>query len=127
MNTLESKIARSFRLARKEINEMKNKVAILSQKYEESIDVLNDLMSKNRSNSSNKKSNTLLITRAVKAVRPQVQSNSRSKTFVAAKEGKKFHIKECPYAQNIKPKMLVKFKSKNAALNKGYKPCTCIK
>ena len=49
------------------------------------------------------------------------------KIFAASKEGKKFHMVKCPFAQNIKPKSKVNFKSKNAAFNKGYKPCKCIK
>jgi hypothetical protein len=47
--------------------------------------------------------------------------------YVASKEGKSFHIEECPYAQNIKPKSKVRFSSKTDALNKGYKPCNCVK
>lgn len=49
------------------------------------------------------------------------------KRYVAAKEGKDFHIPKCPFAQNIKPKSKRTFKSKMAALNKGYKPCKCVK
>lgn len=47
-------------------------------------------------------------------------------TYVASKSGKKFHITHCPFARNIKPKSQVKFKSKNTALNNGYKPCDCV-
>ena len=127
MRQLESNIVRSFRLAKKDINEMKNKVTILSQKYEESFHMLNNLMSRGRNNPPQKKNNSTPITRVVRVVSPKVQSNSRPKTFVAAKEGKKFHIKECPFAQNIKPKSLITFKTKKTALNNGYKPCKCIK
>jgi len=49
------------------------------------------------------------------------------KRFVAAKNGKDFHIPKCPFAQNIKPKGKKVFKSKAAALNKGYKACKCVK
>lgn len=48
-------------------------------------------------------------------------------TYIAPKDGRKFHIKNCPFAQNIKPKNLIRFKSKTKALNKGFKPCACIK
>ena len=118
---------KSFRRARKDINDLKNRVTALSQVYEESLDVLNNLRSKNRNSSVAKENNPVPITRVVRVVNSKVQSNSRPKTFVASKEGKKFHIKECPFAQNIKPKSLLTFKSKKTALNKGYKPCKCIK
>lgn len=49
------------------------------------------------------------------------------KRYVASKEGKDFHIPKCPFAQNIKPKSKRVFKSKAAALNKGYKACKCVK
>ena len=49
------------------------------------------------------------------------------KIFVAPKEGKVFHLSNCPFAQNIKPKNKVTFKSKTKALNEGFKPCKCIK
>ncbi len=50
-----------------------------------------------------------------------------SNFYIASKEGKKFHLFNCPYAQNIKPKTKIKFKTKEKALNQGYKPCSCIK
>jgi len=53
--------------------------------------------------------------------------NARKKTnFLAAKTGKKFHLPSCPFAKNIKPKAVLKFKSKNKALNQGLKPCRCV-
>ncbi|MFP4401528.1 MAG: hypothetical protein ACLFPQ_06620 [Candidatus Woesearchaeota archaeon] len=55
------------------------------------------------------------------------QANKKDKIYVASKSGNKFHDSLCPYAQNIKPKSKVTFKTKNDALNQGYKPCTCIK
>ena len=47
-------------------------------------------------------------------------------SYVAAKEGKKFHKSNCPYAKNIKPKSKVVYKTKNAALNSKYKACKCV-
>ena len=55
-----------------------------------------------------------------------VSAKHRAKIFVASETGKKFHLTNCIFAKNIKPKSLVKFKSKNAMLNKGYKPCACV-
>ncbi|MBU0958105.1 MAG: hypothetical protein KKF56_04840 [Nanoarchaeota archaeon] len=55
-----------------------------------------------------------------------VKSPTAKKTYIAAKEGKKFHEKNCPYAKNIQPKNSVKFNTKDSALNKGYKACRCV-
>lgn len=48
-------------------------------------------------------------------------------TFIAPKNGKRFHKTNCPYAKNIIPKNSLKFKTKKAALNAGFKPCQCVK
>jgi len=50
----------------------------------------------------------------------------KSSSFVAAKGGKKFHRPSCPFAKNILPKQKVTFKTKDAALNNGYKECRCL-
>jgi len=49
------------------------------------------------------------------------------KRYLASTESDKFHDIHCPFAQNIKPKTKIIFKSKDTALNKGYKPCKCVK
>jgi len=49
------------------------------------------------------------------------------KTYVASKEGKVVHIKECPFAKNIAEKSRIVLRSKTKALNEGYKACSCIK
>ena len=48
-------------------------------------------------------------------------------TYVASVTGKKFHRTNCVFAKNIKPKSKITFKTKEAMLNKGYKPCDCVK
>jgi methylphosphotriester-DNA--protein-cysteine methyltransferase len=45
--------------------------------------------------------------------------------YLASKTGKTFHVKNCPFAKNIRPKSKIIFKTKTKALNKGYKPCKC--
>ena len=60
-----------------------------------------------------------------KVVTKKIQVRAK-KVYIAAKTGKKFHISHCPFARNIKPNAQVRFKSKNSALNKGYKPCKCV-
>lgn len=51
---------------------------------------------------------------------------SAKPTYVASKNGGKFHKSNCPYAKNIKPKDRVTLKTKNSFLNKGYKACKCV-
>ena len=51
---------------------------------------------------------------------------SKTTNFVAAKGGKKFHRPSCPFAKNILPKKKLVFKSKDAALNNGFKECKCL-
>jgi len=65
--------------------------------------------------------------KAKKVEKPKTVRRSVRKTYVASKEGKKFHVSNCPFAQNIKPKTKVKFKTKTRPLNLGYKPCSCVK
>ena len=50
-----------------------------------------------------------------------------AKKFIAHKITKKLHDPHCPYAKNILPKTKRLFRSKTAALNKGFKLCTCLK
>ncbi|MFT7615611.1 MAG: hypothetical protein ACI8Y7_000426 [Candidatus Woesearchaeota archaeon] len=54
-------------------------------------------------------------------------STRKKITFIAAKTGKKFHNRHCPFAKNIKPKSRVVFKSIETARNNGFKPCSCVK
>ncbi len=104
MKSIEKNILKSFGLAKSDIIQLQNKVIELSRNQRVIVEKLEKL------NKPTKKTTT-----------------KKTKTFVAAKEGKKFHIRECPFAKNIKPKSKVTFKTKNSALNKGYKPCNCIK
>ena len=67
------------------------------------------------------------IVKVVKAKQPVLKRASVRTTYVASKEGKKFHVSNCPFAQNIKPKTKITFKTKTKPLNEGYKPCSCIK
>jgi hypothetical protein len=104
MKSIEKNILKSFNLAKSDIIQLQNKVIDLSRNQK------------------------VLVERLEKLNQPVKKTvTKKSKTFVAAKEGKKFHIKECPFAKNIKPKSKLTFKSKNTALNKGYKPCNCVK
>lgn len=64
---------------------------------------------------------------AVKKIPAVALHKRKRKTFVAQRGGRLFHEKNCPFAQNIKPKNKIKFRSRTKALNEGYKPCKCAK
>lgn len=117
MNQLEINVKKSFSEVRKDIIELKNQVLRIADRQQE----LSEIVGK--SEAVCRPMPKAKAAEKIKTVKPK----TKAKRFVAAKEGKKFHIPECPYAQNIKPKSLVKFKTKNTALNKGYKACTCVK
>jgi hypothetical protein len=113
MNNLEKNLSESFRRVRSDIVKLQEQVLQLARTQAQ--------LSEEIERVSNKKE-----VRSVRIVKAPVVK-SRTKHFVASKTGKKFHIPECIFTKNIKPKSRVVFKSKNTALNAGYKPCDCIK
>jgi hypothetical protein len=117
MDQLEQNIVNSFRLAKSDIIKLQTAVIELGQSQENILKLVEDLRIRQTRIEEKLKSlpNATVITRSAK------------KVYVSAKTGKKFHISHCPFAQNIKPKSKIIFKSKNAALNKGFKPCKCIR
>lgn len=113
MNNIEKNLSESFRRVRQDIVKLQEQVLQIVKtqaQFEERI-----------GNMENKKS-----IKTVKIVRTPVVK-SKAKHFIASKTGKKFHISECIFTKNIKPKDKLVFKSKNTALNAGYKPCDCVK
>ena len=114
MDQLELNVMESFRRAKNDIIKLQNQVIELSKNQERILELV-------------KKSKETKIVQVRQApAKTKIINRRPSKTYVASKEGKKFHIKDCIFAKNIKPKRLVKFKSKAAMLNKGYKPCVCV-
>jgi hypothetical protein len=116
MERIEKNTLKSFRLVKSDIVQLQNKVIELNQiqkKLIENIELLHKKADKLSKKPSEKKSKPL--------------AKTIKKTFVAAKSGKKFHIRECPFAKNIMPKSRITFKTKITALNNGYKPCNCVK
>ncbi len=117
MEKVRSNIINSFRLAKADIIRLQGDYMELKMNQARILEKLARLESKK----------PLKTVKAVKAKKPVLKRKSARKTYVASKLGKKFHLSNCPFAQNIKPKTRVKFKTKTRALNLGYKPCSCIK
>ncbi|MBW2992306.1 hypothetical protein KY345_03770 [Candidatus Woesearchaeota archaeon] len=131
-NQLQENIINSFGLVKSDIIKIQGKVISIEEfqkrllekvkAMEHKLERLNTIVSK-----LNKKPKTATkkIPRKTKVVTKKIPVRAK-KAYIAAKTGKKFHISHCPFARNIKPKAQVRFKSKNSALNKGYKPCKCV-
>lgn len=122
MEQVEKNVITSFKLAKKDIIALKNKITELVEVQEFLLRKVSRLGYKPVFKAK-PKTKTITKTRTI----IKTVTKAPKKIFVASKEGKSFHLKTCPFAQNIKPKSKVVFKTKNAALNKGYKPCKCIK
>lgn len=128
MDQLEQNIVNSFRLAKSDIIALKSEVIKSSENQKKIIQQLDQLGLRlvQLQNKSNKP--RVVVHREISP--PKIITKTVFKTakkrFVASKKGKDFHIRNCPFARNIKPKAKLHFHSKNAALNKGFKPCKCI-
>jgi len=109
--TSDKKIKIAFAKIKNDITVLQAEVARLSKENEMLIKIV--------------KKQTDVLTKKDKPKKTSTKKVSKNQ-FVASKNGGKFHRPNCPYAKNIKPKDRVKFKTKDAALNKGYKACKCI-
>lgn len=114
MVKIETKIARSFRLAKADIIRLQNNVYNLSQSHDRAMKAIGELREKLTDLNQQ--------LRELRAMR-----NANGKGFVAAEKGKSFHVPTCPFARNIKPSKRLYFANKAQAVKKGYKPCTCVK
>jgi hypothetical protein len=138
-NQLEQNIVNSFRLAKSDIIKLQREVISIDEFQKDMVERVNSLEAKLEkitvliSNLNRKPKTKVIIKKAPKkkivtktrVITKRIQARAK-KVYVASKTGKKFHISHCPFARNIKPKAKVRFKSKNSALNKGYKPCSCV-
>jgi hypothetical protein len=125
MRQLELNIIESFRRAKSDIIRVEQQIIDLRRKQDELFNII--LEAKDKEGKLSQKVTSLKSGKTTKVVKKvKVIGKAAPKHYVASKEGKKFHILECPFAKNIKPKSKVNFKSKTKALNDGYKPCSCV-
>jgi len=145
MNQIEKNIIYSFSLAKSDIMKIQRDLLQLSQVQKNMISLLDGIkndkvklnakirelelkLKQNKAKAVPKpKTKPKKVVKVVKVVKKVVKSKPRKQTFVASKTGKSFHTRNCPFAKNIHPKRKVIFKTKDKALNEGYKPCDCIK
>ena len=123
MENMEKNILNSFRLAKNDIIKLQDKYLDVKKTQANILERLSKL----EAIKTIYPKPIRIVQQVKKPVVHKIHKRSANKIYVASKEGKKFHLDNCPYAQNIKPKTKVKFKTKSKALNLGYKPCSCIK
>lgn len=127
MRQIEKNIIDSFRLAKSDMIKLQNRVIEISQTQERIMEILDKLRLGKSTSTLSKESAPRKKTIIKKTIVIKGKSKGSHKIYLAPKDGKIFHLKNCPFAQNIKPKNKIIFKTKIKALNKGYKPCKCVK
>ena len=128
MNQLERNVIESFRLAKSDIIKLQNKIIELGQNQKKIIEQIDSLRTKQALLGEKLREITLgRLSKPVEKTVVKTIAKKAKKIYVGSEEGKKFHLDNCPFAQNIKPKSKVVFSSKTKALNEGYKACDCIK
>ena len=121
MRQMIANIMHSFKLVKSDIIQLQNKVIELKNNEKRLFEAVARLEEQVTVLKNKKTPATKTITKTVRV------GKAAKKTYWASKTGKKFHLDNCIFAQNIKPKSRVTFKSKTKALNEGYKPCDCTK
>ena len=122
MEQLEINVIESFRRAKNDIIDLQRQVIELSSKQEQLMQLI--VESKDKESDLYQKVKDLKTTPQQKV---KIINKCIEHAFVASKNGKSFHIPECPFAKNIKPMSKITFKSKTTPMNEGYKACDCIK
>ncbi|MFH1248888.1 MAG: hypothetical protein V1660_01945 [archaeon] len=124
MQQIEKNIVKSFNRAKSDIKMLESKINALNTQHESMKDMLDTLRHHEQNLYLRMKGKNLDKTSKKAEI---CVKKPKHTIYVAPKTGKKFHIKNCPFAQNIMPKNKIIFKSKTKALNKGFKPCHCVK
>lgn len=117
MKQIEQNIMNSFRMAKSDIIKLQSDVIELREELDGIIEKLAKVESKPAKR----------VVKIIKTKAPRQKAAHKAQHYVASKESKKFHKPHCPFAQNILPKMKLRFKSTITARNKGFKPCKCVK
>ena len=134
MRQLEKNVIQSFQMAKHDISDMQIRIAGLSQAQEHIVELIDKLnahetmlyerLKEISMRGAQKIDKPVIVTQAKI---PTLAVSKKTTEFVATKGGKNFHTENCPFAQNIKPKNKVRFKSRTKALNQGFKACNCVK
>ncbi|MBU2562790.1 MAG: hypothetical protein KKF68_03965 [Nanoarchaeota archaeon] len=128
MKGIESNIINSFRLVKNDIMKLQEEVLEVSRIQKEILKKIeklgiDELKLAQKVQEVRKKPKTVTKTRVI----TKTVTKRPKKRYLASKTGKNFHTPNCPFAKNIMPKSRLVFKTRETALNKGYKPCNCVK
>lgn len=124
MTTIEDNLRTSFRMVREDVIRIQRKILNMEQREAQIVRILKRIDTNDHELSSKLKKIESLLKKPV--AKKATKTTKKRTTFIAPKKGKSFHKTNCPFAKNIKPKNSLKFKSKNTALNAGFKPCKCV-
>ncbi len=116
----ETNVAKSFEMAKGDIEELYEHVHFVLKQMEE-LRQENVQLTQKVSQFSVPKTRKAVAKKTVKKTSKKV-----SKKVVSSKTSNKVHDKTCPFAKNIKRSNMVVVGSKNEALKKGYKLCSCL-
>ena len=114
-------LKKSFERVKKDIIGLQNRILDSEKRYEDLWNIISSLMEKDLELSKD-----IEQTAAIASEKPKAPK-SKKVTYVASKTAKKFHLLDCPFAKQILPNKKITFKSKDSAMNKGLKPCDCVK
>ena len=104
-------------MAKTDIMKLQTDLIELNQAHQRVLEIMDELNARE----------TQLYNRMKNMPKPETKIVAQKKVYVASKAGTKFHLSNCPFAQNIKPKSKQVFVTKTTALNHGLKPCNCVK
>jgi hypothetical protein len=132
MNRFKENIYNSFKLVKNDILKIQSQIIEVNKSQEKFLKILdqlreNELQLYKKIEELNQKISQTKPTTIIKEKEVVKKQTKKVTNFVASKTGKKYHVENCPFALNIKPKSKILFKSKTTALNEGYKPCNCVK
>ena len=123
-HTLRDNVINSFQLVKGDISRLQDDLCELSNIQDRHMGLIEKIQAEQRSIQSQNKE--ILEHLSALVGNKKQPSKKNHKEFVAAQDGKKFHVPACPFAKNILPKHKAVFGSKTKALNMGYKPCRCV-
>ena len=121
MEKIETNVINSFSLVKKDIVKLQENYMGLKLSYARLLGKFERLESRKAVKPSVK------IVKIKEAKKPTFVRKSVRKTYVASKEGKKFHDPGCVSLKKVPSNKLILYASKKKAMAKDLKPCgTCI-
>ena len=137
MERIESNVINSFSLVKKDILRLQNDYMDLKVAYARLLGRLEKMeferlpsklkIMKFKSDNSKKKVKKASKKKVAKTKKRVSKVKTVKTTYVASKEGKKFHDLGCVTLKKVSGNNLVSYASKKEAVKKGLKPCgTCI-